>query len=196
MAQTVVARGWIKIASAQGLPIPLGWATDAAGQPTTDPDAALNGLLLPIGGYKGYGLAVLVEILAGLLSGAAVLDELVELGFSVAADRAADDASAATFRRPQGVGHFIAAIDVARFQPFEVFTARVEALITALKGSRLAPGATEILLPGEKEHRAQQERLRDGVPLPSDVVAALRALARELGVAFPSALPPSLVAGD
>lgn len=185
MAQTVVARGWIKIAAGRGLPIPLGWALDSAGQPTTDAEAALNGLLLPIGGYKGYGLAVIVEILAGVLSGAGIATELVDLGFSLSAERAADEATAEIFRRSQNIGHFVAAIDIRRFQPIEVFKSRMDWLATEIKSSRLASSVAEILLPGEREYRCQEERLRDGVPLPGDVLASLQAMAQELGLQFP-----------
>lgn len=188
MAQTLVARGWIKLAAIKGELIPEGWAMDSEGRPTTDANAALDGLLAPMGGYKGYGLSVLVEILSGVLSGAAVATELQGMGFTLSAGAATDDASADVFRRPENVGHFIGAIDISRFSPVPDFKARVDALVENIKSSRKSAGTEEIFLPGEKEWRAQADRSVRGIPLADDVVADLRAIAAEHGLAFPEAV--------
>ena len=182
MAQTMVARGWIRLAAMRGQQIPDGWAQDARGKPTNDPAAALEGSLLPIGGYKGYGLSVIVELLTSVLSGAAIGPALPNMGFTAASE----DQKRYPAHEVGGVGtgHFFAAVDVKRFMPFEVYTARVDALVRTMKASALAEGVETILLPGEKEFLTEEAR-RDAVPISDEVRAELQAASDLTGVAVP-----------
>ena len=183
MAQTMVARGWIKLAAMRGQPLPNGWAQDAQGRPTTDPAAALDGSLLPIGGYKGYGLSVVVELLTAALSGAAMGPALENMGFTAGAHEEA--------RYPvhevggTGTGHFFAAIDIARFMPLDAYAARVDALVRTMKASQLAEGVEAILLPGEREFSTERSRRAEGLPLSEEVAAELRAASELTGVPVP-----------
>ena len=130
--------------------------------------AALSGAVLPMAGHKGYALALLVEILAGVLAGAAIGPEIASMY----------DGS----RRPQGVGHFFILMDIASFMEPERFRERIDSMIDALKATPRGAGVEEILVPGERSHRKAQENLRLGVPLEDVVAAELRALSAELGL--------------
>ncbi|MFH1084408.1 MAG: Ldh family oxidoreductase [Chloroflexota bacterium] len=169
MATTMVARGKVVMAALEGKTIPADWAVGPDGQPTTDPNAALKGRLLPAGGYKGYGLALMVEVFSALLAGAAMGPEIGKF-------YGANDQS-------QRMGHFFGALDVRRFQPLEAFTARVDALIALLKASRLEEGVDEILVPGEPEARKAAEYAVAGIPIEEDVIAGLNEFAATLSVA-------------
>ncbi len=184
MAQTVVARGKIKLAELRGERIPLGWAADPAGRPTEDPSAALSGALLPIGGHKGYGLAVVVDLLAAALSGARLSPEIENMGFTEADERPVFGPE------PPGVGtgHWFMALDVARFVPLDEFRRRATGYAHILKASRRAEGVATISLPGEPECRAEQERQARGIPYEAHVVEQLRALAVRAGLPFPHPL--------
>jgi LDH2 family malate/lactate/ureidoglycolate dehydrogenase len=169
IALSVAARGHILRALAEGTSIPESWAVDAAGDPTTDPEAALNGALLPVGGYKGYGLAVMMSALAGLLTGA--LDD---------AALSSDDADTPPFAQ----GHFVMAIDIARFVPVAVFQRRAEAFVDAIKAAPKAAGIEEIFLPGEQSWRRWQDRRQNGIPLSDSLVAELKELGTSMGIRF------------
>ena len=173
MATSVVARGKVIAAAKEGHPISPGWALDAAGQPTTDPQAALEGLLVPIGGYKGYGLTVMIGLLAGALTGAA-LDRQVRpfLDETVA---------------PANGGHLFGAIDVGAAGPVEEFCARVDAHVRTIRESRRAPEVERIYVPGEIEHLTARERRANGIPLGPSSVQELDRLAVELDVRAPFA---------
>jgi len=161
MSSSVVARGKIRKAQRQGERIPLGWALDSVGEPTDDPDAALKGTLLPIGGPKGYGLAFMVDVLAGMLSGAAF---------------GKDIKSFHQFQGPTRVGVLALAFDVERFMPLEQFRALMRGYVAAIRGSRKAKGTGRIYLPGEIElekERACQERGIVLQPASVDMVNAL-----------------------
>ena len=153
IAMSVVAVGKIGLALMEGRPLPLGWALDKAGKPTTEPQAAMEGSGLPIAGHKGYGLAMVMETLAGVLTTA---------GFAL-------DHNRETFRGGQqehNIGHFMLALDPGLFMPIEEFRARVDRLIDDMKSSDRIEGTQEILVPGELEMRARQENLAAGsVPL-------------------------------
>ncbi len=183
MAQTMVARGWIKLAALRGQPLPDGWAQDAQGRPTNDPNVALDGSLLPIGGYKGYGLSIAVELLTAVLSGAAMGPSLENMGFTAGAVEETrypvHDAGGT------GTGHFFAAIDVARFLPFDVYTARVDALVRTMKLSELGEGVAGILLPGEREFLTERQRRAEGVVVTNEVADALAAASGLAGVEAP-----------
>lgn len=165
------SRGKLLVAAAEGRKVPPGVGTDAAGRPTDDPRAILDGgAILPIGGHKGWGIILALEILSGVLTGGALGAELHDL---FDPDRGA----------PQRLAHFAIAIDVAHFMLVEAFRARMDALIDGIKASERAEGVEEILIPGEIEHRRESERRRTGVPLGPGLIAELDALAAELGVA-------------
>jgi len=168
MATTVVARGKVQLAALEGKPIPLGWAVDAQGRPTTDPVEGSKGRMLPLGGYKGYGLAVMVEVFSSILSGAAFGRGIGELF--------------ADFDRGQGMGHFFGALDVSAFMPVDAFRRRIDDLIAYLKGMPLAEGAEEILVAGEPEARKAAEYRVTGIPIEQDVLATINGVAAELGV--------------
>jgi LDH2 family malate/lactate/ureidoglycolate dehydrogenase len=178
MAQSVVSRGQVKLAHLAGLPIPETWALDAEGRPTTDPHAALEGALLPMAGHKGSGLALAVELLTGALAGAGLSPRLVNTGLT----GGRQDARAAT---EEGVGHLFVAIDPERFAGRERFRARMDDLLAAVKATRPAAGFSEVLVPGEPEHRAEDVAASAGIALPAASIEELRLLATEEGLPFP-----------
>ena len=166
MALSVAARGHILRALAEGKPVPESWAVDAAGDPTTDPGAALKGALLPVGGYKGYGLAVMMSALAGILSDAL------------------DDVALSEGGKAFAQGHFIMALDIARFMPVEIFRRRAAAYIESVKATPKAAGVEEIFLPGEQSWRRWQDRRQNGIPLSDGLAAELEELGASVGVRF------------
>jgi len=172
MSSSVVARGKIVEAAKRGDPIPEGWALDADGRPTTDSAAAEAGVVLPFAGAKGSAIAILVDILAGVLSGAAYAGLVNNLY--------------AEFEKPQNNGQFTMAIDVAAFMAADQFAARMDGFIDLLKAAPLAEGVPEILMPGEPELRNREKHLRTGIPLPANVVDDIRQVADSVGVALPS----------
>ncbi len=137
----------------------------AGGMPTTDPRAALDGFLLPVGGHKGYGLALMVDLLAGVLSGASYLTRISSWS---------EDPE-----RPQDLGHVFVLIDAARLADEAALAERVADFAEILHATPPADPGTPVQVPGEREMAAYRAGLRDGVTLPEDDVAALRALARE-----------------
>ncbi|MCS7178589.1 MAG: Ldh family oxidoreductase [Anaerolineae bacterium] len=167
MATSVVARGKIRSAACKGERIPLGWALDAEGRPTEDPEAALKGTLLPIGGPKGYGLALVVDVLAGVLTGS---DYSIYL------------ASLHDMSRRASVGFMMQAVDVAAFSDWEKYTEHMKLLMEAIRSSPLAPGVDRIYLPGEIEGLREREYRQAGIPLPTRVLEELQKLAMDLGV--------------
>ncbi len=167
MASSVVARGKIRLAAAKGERIPLGWALDAQGRPTDDPKAALDGTLVPIGGPKGYGLALVVDVLSGVLTGADFGTRLT---------------SVHDLKQPSSVGFVMQAVDISAFAEWEDFRRDIQTLVGEIMNSPRAPGVERIYLPGEIEWLKKQERLQNGVPVPASVLAEIRHLARELGV--------------
>ena len=172
MAMTVLARGNVFVAKSRGERIPEGLALDAEGRPTTDPDAVLaGGSMLAFGGVKGASLSFLMDILGGVLTGAAFAGQVGN--------------PHTDFDRPQGTGHLLLAVDPARLMPIEAFRARMDHLIREVKRQPRAAGVDEILIPGEREARRMREALRDGIALGPELVAALRAEAERTGVAVP-----------
>ena len=169
MATTVVSYGTVKKYALQGLSMPEGWFVDAkTGAPLTDPKRSAEGVLLPIGGYKGSGLAIMLGILAGVLNGAAFGRDVVDFN--------ADD------RSETNTGHFIVALDIARFIPLATFTAEVDRHLRDLRNSPRLPGVDAIRLPGERRRECRAERSRDGIPLAPALLTQLDKLAGELGV--------------
>jgi L-2-hydroxycarboxylate dehydrogenase (NAD+) len=169
IATTVVSYGTVKNYRLQGREMPEGWMVDAgSGAPLTDPAKSAAGLLLPIGGYKGAGLALVLGLLAGTLNGAAFGRDVVDFN--------ADDETACD------TGHALIVLDVSRFAPVAQFKAEVDRHLRDLRDSRRLPGVDAIRLPGEQRIARRSERARDGVPLAPEVIAQLDALADELGV--------------
>ncbi|HYH19619.1 MAG TPA: Ldh family oxidoreductase [Azospirillum sp.] len=171
MATSLVARGKIIVAAKRGESIPLGWAVDKDGNPTTDADAALEGAVLPLGGPKGSGLSMAIDILAGVLTGA---------GFGPSVNNMYEN-----WAEPQNVGHFFIVLDIERFIPLASFTDRIGQYIELMKAEPKAPGVSEILHAGEVEHRLEQTRRREGIALPDKVAEELKALGDRCGVAWP-----------
>jgi len=169
MATTVAAYGKVKTKAQRGETMPEGWMMDREGRPLTDPKRANEGFLLPIGGYKGYGLALIFGLLAGTLNGAAMGRDVVDFN--------ADDTT------PTNTGHVIVAINVEAFQPVAEFKKSVDALVRDLRKSERLPGVDRIRLPGEGSHAARADRSRNGIPLPVPLAAALNQLASELKIA-------------
>jgi LDH2 family malate/lactate/ureidoglycolate dehydrogenase len=169
VASSVGAVTKVMIAKAMGWPMPDGWLRDLEGRPTTDasgyPDRSV---LQPIGGYKGYGLAVLVEILCGVLTGAAFLGGVQ--GWINERGIAADQ------------GHAFLAIDVNALMPIAAFKARMDAMIREIKAAPRAVGVERIYLPGEMEWERREQALRDGLRLPDYVLSNLLGLAEDVGM--------------
>lgn len=168
MATSVVARGKIIVAAQKGEPIPEGWAIDKYGNPTTDAQAALEGSVLPVGGPKGYGISMFIDIFAGVLTGA---------GFGKYVNNMYTN-----WEQPQNVGHFFLALDIDRFVPLDVFKARMDDYIRSIKAEPKAPNVAEILIPGEIEHRQTVRRKAEGIELPRKVVQELEQIGQKYGL--------------
>ena len=168
MASSHVARGKIILAGKNGQSIPLGWALDPDGRETTDPGDALEGLVLPLGGPKGSGIAFLVEVLSSILSGANFGPHIPPLY-----DNPDEE---------QDVGHFFLALRPDLFQPRREFLGRMDGLIREIRAIRPAPGVEEVLLPGEPELRKEEERRENGIPLSHEVFEELTALSSRYGI--------------
>jgi L-2-hydroxycarboxylate dehydrogenase (NAD+) len=170
IATSVVSYGTVKARKLQHKPMPEGWMIDKAqGAPLTDPARSGEGLLLPLGGYKGSGLAIVLGLLAGPLNGAAFGRDVID--FNV------DQESVSN------TGHFILALDVSRFVPLADFKAEVDRHVRDLRNSAALPGVDAIRIPGAERARRRAERSRDGVALVPELIAQLDELAAELGVA-------------
>jgi LDH2 family malate/lactate/ureidoglycolate dehydrogenase len=170
MATTVVSYGTIKNHALQGKALPEGWLVDRrSGEPLTDGARSAEGLLLPIGGYKGSGLALMLGLLAGTLNGAAMGHDVVDFN--------------ADSRTPTNTGHFVVALDVSRFLPPEIFAAEVDRHLADLRASPRLPAFDAIRLPGEQREGRRHERERRGVPLSPALREKLNALAADLGIA-------------
>lgn len=164
IALTTAGKGMMRWLEREGKKMPRDWALTPDGEETDDPAAAMAGALLGIGGYKGYGLALMTDALTGVLSGGAF--------------------GAGPYRDPakQDVSHTFLALDIAWFMPVDLYKARMGRFIDEVKASKLRPGFSEVLVPGELEHRRVQDKTQNGVPLDLDVFDDLRALAHDLGV--------------
>jgi LDH2 family malate/lactate/ureidoglycolate dehydrogenase len=176
MALSEAALGKIRLAESENRPIPPNWATDAQGRPTTDPTAALAGLLLPTGGPKGYGLALIVDVLTGVLSGGAFAGEVKGLYADTSI--------------PNDCAHFCLAIDPAVFGSPDTFRHRTKVLAASVRASQLAPGADAVLLPGQREAENASRARREGVTLPDTVLLALIRTAALVDAHIPEALVP------
>jgi len=168
MATTVAAYGKVKVKAQRGESMPEGWMIDRAGKPITDPRRAGEGFLLPIGGYKGYGLALVFGLLAGTLNGAAMGRDVIDFN--------------ADLTTPTNTGQAILALDIAAFGDAAAFKARVDALARDLKGSERLPGVDRILMPGERSHARRVENARLGIPIAEALGRDLDRLADDLGI--------------
>lgn len=171
VAMSMVAAGKISIAADENKSIPYGWLLDTEGNPTTDPhDYDLGGALVPFGGHKGYGLSVMVESLAGLLSGAAMLSDIH------AWNKNPDQSG--------NVGHIFIALDPAKLNPGVDMAARAEAMIEELANARKAPGVDRILYPGQLEHEREDVAFRNGIQLPQATLDALAKVSECVKIPF------------
>lgn len=160
MAMSVVARAKIRNAFKRGESIPDNWATDKDGRPTTDPKAALDGFLQPVGGHKGYGLALLVDLFAGLLSDAAYLTHVKS--WVDAPDE------------PQNLGHFFILIDTRRLGSAQWLSQRMSDFAAILHGSPAVEAHKPVLVPGEIELGKMAQQRRDGIRLDPAVLDLLQ----------------------
>ncbi|WP_104176949.1 Ldh family oxidoreductase [Cryobacterium sp. Y50] len=169
ISNTSVARGKIYSALQKKQGIPLGWAIDQDGQPTTDPQSALDGIMLPVGEHKGYGISFMMDILSGVLTGSSYAT-------GVTGPYIADQKS--------GCGHLVIALKIDTMVGDAVFGAGIDDLIESTKAVPLAHGVSEIYYPGEIEARAEEAAQTSGVALPEKTLADLRDLAASAGVEF------------
>ncbi len=171
MATSVAARGKLDVAEDKGISIPLGWALDKNGKPTTDPKQAA--ILLPAGGGKGSGLAMLFECLTSLFAGNPLL-------------------SPAFQGKPNALVHHqnsvVAAVDIATFTDLDQYKANADAIVDGIKALPPAEGFSEVVVPGEPENRVYDERAKNGVPLPDGTVAKLRKASQRFGIPLPAGL--------
>jgi LDH2 family malate/lactate/ureidoglycolate dehydrogenase len=167
IANVNAARGKIYAARERGATIPEGWALDAEGRPTTDPAAAIAGVILPMVGHKGYAISFMMDVLSGVLTGSS-------FATGVSGPQQAE--------RRSGCGHVVLALDVAAVAEPGDFGHRMEALIAEMKAVPLAEGFDEIFYPGEIEDRSRARREREGIEVPGRTMDTLRRLAAETGV--------------
>ena len=168
IAPSVVAMGKLIMAQKLGKPIPLGWALDKDGKPTTDPAEGRNGSLVPIGGHKGSGIAIMVDILCGILSGGKFGPHMHDLYSDMV--------------HPQEVGHFMGAIDISKFIEQPDFKEGITQMSGEIKSLRKVDVIDEILMPGELEWKRAQKGLVDGIQLPDEVYAELNDLGAPYGL--------------
>ena len=168
MATTVAAYGKVKAKAQRGEMMPEGWMIDRQGNPLLDPKRAEEGFLMPIGGYKGYGLSLIVGLLAGTLNGAAMGKQVIDFNH--------DDTTTTN------TGQAVVAIDLSAFGDVDAFKARVDQLVRELRGSDRMPGVERIWLPGEQSHAKRVANERDGMKLPVPLLRQLDAFALELGI--------------
>jgi len=171
MATTVAAYGKVKTKAQRGETMPEGWMIDRQGAPLTDPRRADEGFLLPIGGYKGYGLGLMFGILAGILNGAAFGRDTIDFN--------ADLASVTN------TGQFVVAIDVGAFIDLDAFKRQIDIVWDTMKSSALLPGFEEIRLPGERTHQIEQDNRAQGVPIHPALDRTLADLAADLAIEPP-----------
>jgi LDH2 family malate/lactate/ureidoglycolate dehydrogenase len=167
MSTSIVARGKIRRAQRLKERIPSGWALDAAGSPTDDPQAAMKGTLLPIGGPKGYGMALFIDLISGLLSGSSYSRDVK------------------TFHQPEGptgVGVMLLAIDIARFMPLDRFHALLAEYSRAIHGSKKTRDTARIYLPGEIEAERELASATKGIEVDEPVCQSLDTLLEKAGL--------------
>ena len=167
IANTAVARGKIYLAKNKREKIPMGWALDAEGRPTTDPQEAINGIILPMGGHKGYAIAVMMDVLSGVLTGS---------------KWGADVNGPYQHEKKSGAGHLMIALNIEAFRPVPEFNAEMEKMIQSLKDVPLAPGYDEVFYPGEIEAANDKNNRKAGLQLPQDTIDDLTNVAHQFGL--------------
>ncbi len=165
---SAVSGGKILLASKKGEKIPLDWGTDTNGRPTDDPDVAFKGFLLPVGGYKGLGIAYAVEIMTGLLSGGVFLDAMKGM-YKYPND-------------PSLTSHMMMAVNISAIMDQEEFKQRMTDFTQKIHASPMWDEKQAMLIPGEIEYRTMQSRKQNGIPLPVNLYEELTALAGEMGI--------------
>ncbi len=176
MANTAVARGKVHVAADRGTAIPAGWAARADGMPTTDPREAIEGLIQPVGGAKGYVMAFMFDVLAGVLTGSAFGEDVV---------------GPYSPQGRSGAGHLLIVLDVAAFAEPDVYDARVRALVDQVRGSEPAAWSDGVLTPGELEDRHRARAEVDGIRISDATWAELTLLAEATGVPLPTSTKES-----
>lgn len=171
LANTAVARGKLYLARQRGERIPDGWALNAAGEPTTDPAQGIDGVMLPMAGHKGYVIALMLDVLAGVLTGSS-------FGIDIVGPYRSD--------RRSGVGHLAIVLDIEAFMPAGDFASRIDALLDTVTSTPPARGSEGVLYPGEVEARSEAEARREGLHLAAATLADLRVLCREARVTAPA----------
>jgi LDH2 family malate/lactate/ureidoglycolate dehydrogenase len=170
LSTSLVARGNIIAAQKEGKAIPLGWALDVEGNPTSDPDEALMGTVLTMAGHKGYALALFVELFSSVLSGAAI-------GSSIGSMYKDMD-------RKQDVGHFFCLMDIGAFMDVSHFKGRMDSMIDEIKACKKRPKVEEILIPGERRFRTALENQKLGIPIGVQTFEELETLCEEYRIPF------------
>lgn len=171
MATSMAAKGRIREAARKGEKIPEGWAIDKDGNPTTDAQAAIDGLVLPMSGHKGSALALTVEFFAGVLSGSAFGTEVVM--------QYGDDPT------PANVGHLLIALKPEGFLPSEIYASRMQRFCLELRAIQPAKGFEKVLLPGDKERVTARQVMEQGISLDDTLLKQLKEIAAESGCVFP-----------
>lgn len=165
MATSAAAKSKIYLAKEKGTSIPEGWALDKDGRPTTDPEKALSGgFVMPLGGPKGYGLALAVDLLCGALSGAGSCDKVQSLHHAL--------------DRGQNVSFLVGAINPECFGGLETLVGEVERVGDLVHACPPADGYTSVMMPGEPEATTEKRRLVEGIPVPESVIEEIKTEAR------------------
>ncbi len=168
MATTVAAYGKVKAKAKRGEMMPEGWMIDREGKPLLDPTRSNEGFLLPIGAHKGYGLALIVGLLAGTLGGAAMGKDVIDFN--------------ADFKTVTNTGQAILVIDLSAFGDPQVFKHNVDQLVRDIRDSARLPGVERIWLPGEQSHEKRSRYREDGIPISAGVMGELHTLATQLDI--------------
>ncbi|MFC1932052.1 Ldh family oxidoreductase [Chloroflexota bacterium] len=168
IAMSVAAMGKVQLAAMKNQALPPGWALDKNGEPTTDAQAAIEGLFVPIGEHKGYGMALVHDVLCGVLSGGSFSTDILkpQPGSNI----------------PNMFSQFFMALDISHFMPVTEFKERIDRMVSVMKSSRLAKGQNRIYLPGEMEFETRRQRIKEGIPYPTEVIDQVRKLGRELNL--------------
>ncbi len=170
MATSIAARGKVLVMADKGDSVPEGWAIDKFGKPTTNAKEAAEGTMLPIAGPKGYGLAFFIDMISGVMSGAAFGDHIVNFTKVMSA--------------PPDIGHFFFMVDISKIMPLDTFKARAEAFCSEIKALPKIEGVSEIFLPGEIEKRKIEKNKSEGLSLRTALLDELKAICDKYGVAF------------
>lgn len=171
MAVSTAARNKVRVAAAKGEKLPAGWALDKEGQPTTDPDVALAGLLAPMAQAKGFGLAVVIESLTSILGGGLIGKDVPR-----------DTLFSIDVFKPVHVSHYFQAIDVSKLMDLDEFKSRVDELSDQVHETEMASNTDAVYMPGEIEFLTKEDRKKNGIPISSAVLSTLDRIADEIGI--------------